>query len=377
MNVMIYEYAMALGLSFLLVYGLTPFIQKLALLTGFVDNPSQRKIHAATIPLLGGLAVFTGFFLLVLYDVLVVPHRHFDNALLGYLGGALLILIIGLLDDRYALRPSIKFIGQIIASLIFIFSNDLTTLLGPAYFTLPVLLFWMVSLINAFNFLDNMDGISTGVSGILAIGFYSIAFMTKTTPLASQVNYISLLSLTFAGAVFGFLPYNFNPAKIFLGDAGSLFLGYFLASMGILIGQLSVVRMNNNLYYLLPVLLLSFPLFDICLVSYTRKRDGRRVTQGGKDHSTHRIVNALKSPKITSLVVYLINIIIVLLTIVILRTNSHILLIISVLFFGAGFYLFGVKLDSIPIVVTKNQLKVKKKSFADVSQIETDKELSR
>jgi UDP-GlcNAc:undecaprenyl-phosphate GlcNAc-1-phosphate transferase len=359
MNASIYEYALALGLSFLLVFGLTPFIRKLALKTNFVDNPSQRKIHAHSIPLLGGLAVFTGFFIMVIYDILIVPHRQFDRALTGYLGGALLIMIIGLLDDRYSLRPGVKFLAQIIASLIFLISNDLTTLFGPAFITLPILLFWMVSLINAFNFLDNMDGISTGVSGILALGFYSIAFMTKTTSLVAQMHYISLLSLTFAGAVFGFLPYNFNPAKMFLGDAGSLFIGYFLASMGILTGKLAVIRMNNNLYFLLPVLLLSFPLFDICLVSYTRKRDGRRVTQGGKDHSTHRIVNALKSPKITSLVVYLINIIIVLLTIIILRTNSHILLIISVLFFGVGFYLFGVKLDSIPIVVTKNQLKAK------------------
>lgn len=269
-------------------------------------------------------------------------------------------MLIGLIDDRYALKPSVKFLGQIVASLLFLISNDLSTLFGPAYITLPILLFWMVTLINAFNFLDNMDGISTGVSGILALGFYAFAFITKTTSLAPQVHYISLLSLTFAGAVLGFLPHNFNPAKIFLGDAGSLFIGYFLASMGILTGRLAVIRMNHNLYYLLPVLLLSYPLFDISLVSYTRKRDGRRVTQGGKDHSTHRIVNALKSPKITSLIVYLINIVIVLLTIVILKMNSHILLIFSLIFFGVGFFLFGAKLDSIPIIVTKNQLKTKK-----------------
>lgn len=360
MNASIYEYALVLALSFLTVYALTPLVRKLALKTGFVDNPSQRKIHANTIPLLGGLAVFTGFLVWVLYDVLIVPHRSLDIPLLGYLGGALLIVVIGLIDDRIPMKPSIKFIGQIAASLLFLITNDLLTLFGPVYITLPVLLLWMVSLINAFNFLDNMDGISTGVSGILAIGFYSFAFISKTTSLSAQAHYISLLSLTFAGAVLGFLPYNFNPAKIFLGDAGSLFIGYFLASMGILTGRMAVIRMNNNFYYLLPVLLLSFPIFDICLVSYTRKRDGRRVTQGGKDHSTHRIVNALKSPKVTSLVVYLINIIIVLLTIVILKMNSFVLLICSVLFFGGGFYLFGAKLDSIPIVITKNQLKVLK-----------------
>ncbi len=357
MNVIIYEYLTAFLLSFLIVYALTPFMIKFALAINFVDQPSARKIHKDCKPLLGGLAVFIGFATVVVYDILLIPGREFNLQLTGYLGGAFLLIIIGLIDDRWGMQPKVKLLGQVLAAMIFLISNDLMTLLGPVYVTVPIFLLWMVGLINAFNFLDNMDGILSGMSGILAIGFYTFAFTSKTASLSPQVQYISLLSLAFSGAAFGFLPHNFNPAKIFLGDTGSMFIGYFLASMGILSGRLAVVRMNSVLYYLLPVLLLSYALFDITLVSYTRKRDGRKISEGGKDHSTHRIGTAMQSAKITALLVYLINTIILLVTAVILKMESETLLVITTCLFATGFIFFGKKLDNIPIIITKNQLK--------------------
>lgn len=361
MDSVIYEYVMVFMLTFLIVYAVTPFVIKLAMAINFVDKPSQRKIHKNVKPLMGGLAVFTGFFLVLLYDLLLIPGRGFNLQVLGYLGAAFLIVIIGLIDDRYGMRPKLKLAGQITTALIFLYTNDLTHHLGPVYVTVPIYVFWMVGLMNAFNFLDNMDGIISGMAGILALGFYSFSFLAKTSSLAPQVHYISLLSLTFAGAVIGFLPHNFNPAKIFLGDAGSMFIGYFLSSMGILVGRLAVIRMQSHIYYLLPVLLLSYALFDISLVSYTRKRDGRRISEGGKDHSTHRLGTFLKSPKITSILVYLINAVIVLVTIVIFNAESEALLIIATAFFALGFLFFGKKLDNIPIIITKNQLRKKNK----------------
>lgn len=357
MNPVVYEYIVVVVLAFLSVYAITPFIIKLALATNFVDNPSQRKIHKQSKPLLGGLAVFFGFCGVLLYNILIVPGKELNYHIIGYLAGGGLILLIGLIDDRFGMKPILKLFGQILTALIFLFSNDLVNHLGPWYITLPVYLFWMVSLMNAFNFLDNMDGIISGMAGILALGYYSFAFLAKTTPLTPQVHYISLLSLTFAGAVFGFLPHNFNPAKIFLGDAGSMFIGYFLSSLGILTARLAVIRMNSNVYYLLPVLLLSYAIFDISLVSYTRKRDGRRISQGGKDHSTHRMGTVLKSPKVTSIMVYLINIIIVLAAIIVFASASATLLVIATLFFAVGFLFFGKKLDEIPVIITKNQMK--------------------
>ncbi len=345
-----------LMLSFLVVYATTPLFIKYATKTKFMDNPEERKVHKKAIPLLGGLAVFVGFFVLV--SIVIIAKFHpLNMEILGYLLGAFVIIIVGVIDDKVGMKPILKMLGQSIAVICFIAFNDLSHLLGPAYITIPIVFLWMIGLMNALNFLDNMDGIITGMSGILALGFYAFSIISKTNTLATQSNFIALLSLSFAGAVFGFLPYNFNPAKIFLGDAGSMFFGYFLSTMGILAGKLAVTRMENNIYYLLPVLLLSYAIFDISLVSFIRKRDGRKLSQGGKDHSTHRIDNAMKSPKVTAIIVYLINIIIVLITILVFKMESTELLIMATLFFALIFVFFGRKLDEIPVVIPTNQIK--------------------
>jgi len=345
-------------LAFLSVYTITPFVIRFARKTNFVDNPNSRKVHIKATPLLGGISVFIGFLIMAFY--LIITKQHVLNIdIIGYLVAALIIVLVGVIDDKFGMNPILKLAGQFASCLIFLFSNDLTEVLGPIYVSLPLLILWMVGLMNALNFLDNMDGIITGMSGILALGFYAFSFLSKNIGFGAEADYISLLSLIFAGSVLGFLPYNFNPAKIFLGDAGSMFIGYFLSSIGILSGKLAADSMNNNLYYLLPVLLLSFAIFDISLVSFTRKRDGRRISQGGKDHSTHRIGTALGSPKITALIIYLINIIIVLVTIIVFMSGSVKLLIASTIMFALIFLFFGRKLDQIPIIIPQNQLKEK------------------
>ena len=355
MNI-VYVYFTIFILAFFSVYSITPLVIKIAHKLNFMDNPNARKVHKKVTPLMGGVAIFIGFFSFTLYVIFTTKHS-FNLPSVGYLLGASIIVLVGIIDDRFGMNPILKLVGQALSCGIFIYSNDLLTILGPAYFTVPLLFLWMVGLMNALNFLDNMDGIITGMSGILALGIYAVSFISHAPGMASQSMFISLLSLTFAGSVFGFLPYNFNPAKIFLGDAGSMFIGYFLSTAGILVGRLAVGSMNSNLYYLLPVLLLSFAIFDISLVSFTRKRDGRRVSQGGKDHSTHRIGTAMGSTKVTALIVYLINIIIVLLTILIFKMESEKLLIVSTIIFAVIFIFFGKKLDQIPIIVPDNQLK--------------------
>ena len=348
-------------LSFLLVFSLTPIVINFALKINFVDNPNARKIHKKAIPLLGGVSVFAGFIALFFY-LIITKQRALDLPLLGYLGGAFLIVLVGVIDDKMGMQPLLKLLGQLLACFAFVFTHDLFTLFGPYYITLPIIFLWMVGLMNALNFLDNMDGIITGMSGILALGFYAIGFLSKTPELAHQADFIALLALIFAGSVFGFLPYNFNPAKIFLGDAGSMFIGYFLSTMGILAGQLATNSLGGNkIFFLLPVLLLSFAIFDISLVSYTRKRDGRRVSQGGKDHTTHRIGTAMGSAKITAILVYMINIILVLSTIIVYKMQNSQLLIISTIIFALSFIFFGRKLDEIPIIVPENQLKSREK----------------
>ena len=359
-----WEYVSVFIMSWLLVYGLTPFIIKLAKALNFVDKPEARKIHLTSVPYMGGLSVFIGFFLLCIYDVTISANRSFDPAMLGYLGGSLLIMLIGLIDDRFGMNPIIKLIGQITISLLFILTNfqfsELRDMFGSVYISLPVMVLWMVGLMNALNFLDNMDGILSGIAGILGLGFFAFSLANTTGSNGAEMAFIGLISLSFAGSVLGFLPYNFNPAKIFLGDAGSMFIGYFLSSMGILMARYAVLTRENNVFYLLPVLLLSYAIFDISLVSYTRKRDGRHVMQGGRDHSTHRINTALGSIKITALIIYAINILIVLTTIIIFITGNQVLLLVSTVMLATFFIVFGRKLDQIPIVVPSNQKKSNK-----------------
>jgi UDP-GlcNAc:undecaprenyl-phosphate GlcNAc-1-phosphate transferase len=360
MSYQIYEYINVFIMSWLFVYGFTPFVIKFANRINFVDKPEARKIHQKAIPLMGGLSVFIGFFLLCLYDVVMTSSRSFDRGMVGYLLGSVIIVIIGLVDDKFGMKPVIKMFGQILVSAIFILSNyntsELFGMFGSIYITLPILVIWMVGLMNALNFLDNMDGIITGMAGILGLGFFAFSLM-NTTANVGVMALIALISLSFSGAAFGFLPYNFNPARIFLGDAGSMFIGYFLSSMGILMAQYAKIKNNDKWFYLLPVLMLSYAIFDIALVSYTRKRDGRHVMQGGKDHSTHRIHTVLGSAKVTAVLIYLINIIIVLTTIVVFRIGSRPLLLITTGIFAIIFIVFGMKLDQVPIVIPQNQLK--------------------
>jgi len=359
----IYEYLSVFIMAWLLVYGLTPFIIRLAKALNFVDKPEARKIHLKSVPLLGGLSVATGFVLLCIYDVLISPGRFFDKQMLGYLAGTGIIVLLGLWDDRRGMKPLIKMLGQFAVSLVFILSNftltELSLMFGSIYISLPIMVLWMVGLMNALNFLDNMDGIISGMAGILGLGFFAFALINTTQSNMEAMALMALISLSFAGSAFGFLPYNFNPARIFLGDAGSMFIGYFLSSMGILMARYAGNRYNDKFFYLLPVLLLSYAIFDISLVSYTRRRDGRHVMQGGKDHSTHRINNVLGSIKVTAAIIYTINVLIVLTAIIIFRIGNRNLLLITTLMFAAFFLALGRKLDKVPIQVPANQQKHK------------------
>lgn len=361
MDFRIYEYLSVFIMSLLFVYGLTPFIIKLALKINFVDKPEARKIHLKSVPLMGGLSVALGFVLLCVYVVAISAGRYFDRPMLGYLAGTVLIVLIGLVDDRRGMKPLVKMLGQLTVALTFILSNfslvELDRMFGSILITLPLLVLWMVGLMNALNFLDNMDGIISGMAGILGLGFFAFALTNTTSANQEAMALIALISLSFAGSTLGFLPYNFNPAKIFLGDAGSMFIGYFLSSMGILMAQYAGNKYNDKMFYLLPVLLLSYAIFDISLVSYTRRQDGRHVMQGGKDHSTHRINNVLGSVKVTATIIYTINILIVLTSIIIFRIGSRELLLITTVLFAAFFLIFGRKLDQVPIVVPANQRK--------------------
>jgi UDP-GlcNAc:undecaprenyl-phosphate GlcNAc-1-phosphate transferase len=271
-------YLLVFIISFLLVFLSTPQVIRLAHRIGFLDYPSPYKIHENPTPLLGGVVVYLGFAISFSFGILV-SRISWDGNLLGIFLGSLVLLLLGLWDDKKKLSPSHKFFGQILAALLFIIFSQRVLLLTNNFFDAFILLLWIVGLINALNFLDNMDGLCGGITFIHCVAFFVIGALN------GQMTVV-LISLSLGGAMLAFLRYNFRPAKIFLGDAGSMLNGFLLACTGILF-----VQKNPSHYTLLvPVLILSYPIFDISFVTFARLQEGRKFYQGGKDHSTHRMV---------------------------------------------------------------------------------------
>lgn len=271
-------YLLSFVVSFLLVLVLTPFFIKLAIKKNFLDYPDPRKVHLHPTPLLGGVSVFIGFSGGILLSLL--SGGLWSNELLGVFSGGLLILGLGIIDDKRGMQPGVKFLGQIVASFVFLLITQSFGILGFGFLGDILFLIWMVGLMNAFNFLDNMDGLCSGISFIAVAAFFLI-FM-----FADQLN-PAIICLSFLGSLLGFLIYNLPPAKIFLGDAGSMFNGFMLSALGIFFAK----RNSSFNQLLVPLLILSYPIFDISLVTFTRLKEGREIYKGGKDHSSHRFMN--------------------------------------------------------------------------------------
>ena len=265
-------------ISFLIVLGVTPELIRFAHKRDFLDYPTSYKLHQKPTPLLGGLAVYSGFIISFVLGIWL-SGISLDRTLMGIILVSLALLLLGLWDDKRGLSPSHKLFGQILASLLFILLSQRVILLTSSFLDAFILLLWIVGLINAVNFLDNMDGLCGGITIIHCVAFFAIGALTGQMV-------VVLISVCLAGATFAFLRYNFHPAKIFLGDAGSMVCGFLLACMGILFAQ----KNASPHFLLVPILILSYPIFDVTFVTFSRLREGRKVYIGGKDHSTHRMV---------------------------------------------------------------------------------------
>ncbi len=256
--------------------GGTPIARHVAARVGIVDEPSARKIHVNPIPLLGGAAIYAAFIL----ALLLFGDHFYVSQLIGILVGATLVSFLGIWDDRHGIRPLLKFVGQVLAALILVVSGVEVQLFRNDILDAALTIFWVVGITNAFNLLDNMDGLSGGVGAIAATFFLLLAAM-------SGQYLVGTLAAALTGACIGFLYYNFNPASIFMGDAGSLFLGFVLAAVGI------KLRFPSNVpwvTWMIPVLVLGLPIFDTTLVTLSRVRRQVPIYQGGRDHVSHRLV---------------------------------------------------------------------------------------
>ncbi|MBI2369607.1 MAG: hypothetical protein HYV08_05100 [Deltaproteobacteria bacterium] len=263
------------AVAFLISVALTPVARALALRAGAVASPRQDRWHREPTPLLGGIAVYVAF---VTSLALFLPR---GQAFWAIVAGSSWLFLVGLADDLISLRPPIKLIGQIIgASLLVSWGISIEVIDWPPLRVLLTLL-WLLVITNAFNLIDNMDGLCAGVALI------SSAFLGVSLALHGMAD-LSRVAWGMAGAAAGFLVFNFRPARIFLGDSGSMTLGFGLAALT-LVGSWKEVS-NLGAMIMVPVLLLGVPIFDTALVTAARTFQGRPISQGGKDHSSHRLV---------------------------------------------------------------------------------------
>lgn len=265
--------------ALVLAVGATPIARFLAPRMGVIDHPEARKIHARPVPRLGGAAILGT----VLIVALILGERHNFDQFGSILVGATGISFIGLVDDRWGLPPLIKLAGQIGAALLLYLSGVYVAAFRHPLLNLAVTLFWVVFITNAINLLDNMDGLAGGVAAIAAAHF---ALMCAF----SGQYLVGALSIALLGACLGFLFYNLNPASIFMGDSGSLFLGFVLAATGI---KLRFPQNVTFVTWMVPILVMGVPVFDTTLVVISRLRRGLNpLTSPGRDHVSHRLVAA-------------------------------------------------------------------------------------
>ena len=274
----------AYGVAFLtalaLAWLLTPLMLRLALRLSVLDLPDERKAQASPVPYLGGVAIVLAFSVTVLLAGAVVAPEGGVRPLAAVLGAALALALMGLVDDLRGLNPFLRLAVEAGAGAVVWFSAPSISLPGPPWVELLVTVLWVVGVTNAFNLLDNMDGLSAGVAAIAATTLCLIAALNGQFLVAA-------LSAAVAGCATGFLRHNFHPAKIYMGDAGSLFLGFLLATLAVRL-QLSDAPRPVALF--VPVIVLGVALFDTTLVTANRLRHGRSPLQGGRDHASHRLV---------------------------------------------------------------------------------------
>lgn len=269
------RYLLSFGVPLVAAALLTPLAARLAVRLGIIDHPKEGRIHQRSTPYLGGLAVAAG---LVLTAWLSAGA---EGELLTILLASLALAGLGFVDDHRTVRPAMKFIVEAGAALALWTVGVRAGLFGVEVLDALLTVFWVVAITNAVNMLDNMDGLAAGVATVSAGTFALIAASLGDFLVAS-------FALAIAGALVGFLFHNFPPARIFLGDGGTLMLGFLLAALGL---QLDLVGQGGLVRSAIPVLVLGVFIFDMALVTLARQVGQRPLFRGGTDHSSHRLVN--------------------------------------------------------------------------------------
>ncbi len=292
---------LALAVAFLISFATTPAVIALANKIKAIDVPKdERRVHKKPIPLIGGLAIFYGFVISVLCFAVI------DRPTMGILLGSVIMVTVGVIDDMRDLNAKVKLLFQILSALIVVYfgievqyiANPVANWIGPKYINLglwsiPLTIVWIVGVTNAVNLIDGLDGLAVGVASIASVALLSL------TILSQNLN-VAIIIAALAGAGFGFLPYNFNPAKIFMGDTGSTFLGFVLACISIQ----GLMKMYAIISFAVPVLILGLPIFDTVFAILRRIAKKKPIMSPDRGHLHHRLIDMGFSQRQTVTILY-------------------------------------------------------------------------
>ncbi|ERM17084.1 MraY family glycosyltransferase [Brevibacillus halotolerans] len=295
-------YVFGLLTAMVVAFIATPYVKKLAIKIGAVDAPNDRKVHTKIMPRMGGLAIFIGFVV-----ALFIFLKPLTNEMLGIFIGGTIVLITGILDDKYQLSPKWKLLGQIIGTAVVVigFGLKIGVVNLPfgdvgldfsagwlAVLAIPITMVWIIGVTNAINLIDGLDGLSAGVSGIATATMGVMAIIMKDTGVA-------MYCFILLGAIIGFLYFNFHPAKIFMGDTGALFLGFNLAALSIM-GFKEAVFVS----FIIPIVVLGVPLWDTFFAIVRRILNNKPISSADKGHLHHCLLNMGLSHRTTVITIY-------------------------------------------------------------------------
>ena len=322
------RYLLPLLVAMIISFATTPLVRKLAFKVGAVDIPKDnRRVHKEAMPSMGGLAIYLG---VVITATIFLP---IDRTLFSIIAGGTLIVISGIIDDISEMSARLKIVFQVVAALILVWGgvridtvtnpfSSTNVLLDLGYFSIPITVFWIVGIINTLNLIDGLDGLSAGVAMISSL---SLMFVAGKFGLTS----IIILSATVAGACLGFLPFNFNPAKIFMGDTGAMFLGFMMAVISIE----GVMKSVATIAIVVPIIILGVPIFDTTFAIFRRLLSGQSISTADKGHLHHRLLDRGYSQKKTVLILYGISAFFGVFAVLVAKANSRQAVYLSIVMF--------------------------------------------